>query len=137
MSNKIFEVIEHYDENIKVTSVVAQYSTGSKTLTNLYAGTTQPFNEYNSSGSVRWSRVVTSGSWFNQTSSIYDPTYIYGIGTRYDNLTDDVSNDSNVANTVEVTYIRKGYGTYKVTFKPINGEYKAVDEEKISNVSTW
>ena len=137
LTHKIFEVIEHYDQNIKVTSVVANYNSGSKTLTNLYAGTYQPFGEYNSYGVVRWSRVVTSGSWWNQTESSYDPTYIYGIGTRYDNLTDDVSNDTNVANTIEITYIRKNYGTYKVTFKPINGEYKAIDEVKISNVSTW
>ena len=125
LDKKVFEVIEHYDQNIQVISVIAKYASGNVELNNIYAGTRQPFGRNNEYGIVRWSRY--------SYPSTYDPVYIYGIGTL-DNLTSDVSSDENKALTVEVTYARTNYGTYKVTFKNVGvDDFEAIDEEKISN----
>ena len=88
------EVIEHYDENISVSSIKANYTNG--TSEKLYVSDT-----------VRWS----SSSYY----STYDPVRIASRGTR--NSKQDVMTSDLVIDTLEITYV-KGYSeTYTITFE--------------------
>ena len=115
LNHNFLEIIEHYEQNISISNIKVNYTNNtSKTLNNVY------------SNSIRWSYVESSG-WFGN-SSIYDPVYIYAV--KDNNNFTNVTDEENIIDTVEITYNRKGYGTYTVVFKNNNNVYTAIDEIK-------
>ena len=116
------EVVEHYDENIDITAIEAFYTNG--TTENL------KFKDaFGNDNIVRWTH--------KKGGSTYNPVYIAttnrGLGFL-DWTPDDIMDENYVISTVEVTYVRDGYGTYKVIFKynANTMEFTPYDEVKIS-----
>lgn len=136
----LLEVVEHYNETIKVKSVVANYSKESLDLT--------------VSNSVRWSRQTLDAKYnpvYIATKKIqeeYEVTVCDGLDlgfvcigserkeTRTRDKVVNVINPENMINTVDITYTRD-FGkdvinTYTITFKYVNNTFKAIDEVKIN-----
>ncbi len=121
LPKNFLEVIEHYDENIEVTQVKVYYDmnkTDSLVLKSHYTDywTGEP-------ESVRWSRYANK--------AYYDPAYIY-VNNKNKS---DVSTTAKPIKLVDITYNRKGYGDFIVTFeyKLKDGvmQFVAIDEVKV------
>jgi len=106
----VLEMIEHYMENISISSVKGIYQNNTeKTL--LY---TNP---------VRWSRVTSS--WFSG-STRYDPVRILSLKDE------DIMTAENPLKYVDITYNRAGYGQYTIRFSynASTSEFIAISETK-------
>src|SRR5574344_1645999 len=135
MDVNFLEIVEHYDESIKVGTVNVTYTNGTS-------------EEINVSDSVRW----TSKKFYFGGSSEHNPVYIgttkrtraktvcsiegpiSGYCYEYKDIqvTDNIMDDNYVINTVDITYSREGFGTYKITFKynANTKKFTAIDEIK-------
>ena len=106
------EIIEHYDENISISSVKANYTNGQNE--NLYV-----------SDSVRWTH--------KEEGAKYDPVYITTRTTGIWDTKVDVMTDNLIISTLEITYNRTGYGKYTIVFQydSTTQIFKAVSEMKV------
>ncbi len=116
---KPLEIVEHYDEIIKVTSVKVNYTNNISETLDL-------------SDSVRWSDV---DGWFNK--EYYNPVYIASSTrtTKKNNKTRnaDIMDSTYVISTVEIKYNREGYGDFVVYFEynKDTNTFTAYDEAKV------
>jgi hypothetical protein len=104
----VLEMIEHYMENISISSVKGIYQDNTeKTL--VY------------SDSVRWSKMT---GWLSKT--IYDPVRILSLNNQ------DIMTAENPLKYVDITYNRAGYGNYTIRFayNSNTNEFIAISEVK-------
>ena len=109
LNQDFLEIIEHYNELIKVTKVLARFNNGTSEALEL-------------SDMVRYSYISSRG-WFNTT-------YFSPVRIATSRVT-KVFSEATAINKVEITYNREGYGNYVVVFKNNNGIYVPIDEYKL------
>ena len=111
------EIVEHYDETIKISDVYVTYTNGESEFIKV-------------SDSVRWTHV--SGN------AYYNPVYIgttnRTVGNWWDKETADIMDENYIIDTVTITYNRDGYGRYTVYFKydASTKTFSPYDEVKVS-----
>ena len=114
VNKPILEVIEHYDQYIKVNSVTVDYGTSKL-----------PLNK--TSNSVRWSHKESRG-WFNY--DIWNPVYIASNGNLngYDMKDVNINAIKTVSINYTITYKNHAQKNYVVVFENRNGVFVAIRE---------